>query len=231
MKPFYFQKFSVKQTHDVFRVGTDGVLLGAICPVLNADKILEAGAGSGLISLMVAQRNPNAQILAIDINENAVKLAEENFSNSSFSGRLKIKLQDYKTFNTKEKFDLIISNPPYFEANDSRKDTVARQQKELNFTELIKKSAELLSQSGTLSVIIPFESVDVFSKICLESNLFLHRKITVFGIKTSKPKRAVLDFGFTKLPTEEKEFTIESFPRKYSAEYIALTKDFHVFKE
>ena len=110
-------------------MGTDGVLLGAMCSVENAKNILEVGAGTGLVSLMLAQRNSNAEILAIDIDKNAVKLAEKNFRNSSFSERLRILNQDFKNFNGEEKFDLIVSNPPYFEENNSEKDVVARQKR------------------------------------------------------------------------------------------------------
>ena len=128
---------------NVFRVGTDGVLLGAASSVNEAKKILEVGTGTGLISLMLAQRNPNAQIHAIDIDENAVKLAAQNFENSPFKNRLAVSLEDYKNFNPKEKYDLIISNPPYFEENVSSKDIIARQQTELSFKPLIVKSKNL----------------------------------------------------------------------------------------
>ena len=117
MKPFRFQQFDIQQNADVFRVGTDAVLLGALANLSEAKNILEVGAGTGIISLMIAQRNPEAQILAIDINSEAVNISQANFSNSPFSDRIKSQLQDLKNFETEEKFDLIISNPPYFEIN------------------------------------------------------------------------------------------------------------------
>ena len=82
MKPFQFLEFTILQHINVFRVGTDGVLLGAFCNVTEAESVLEVGTGTGLISLMIAQRNPSAKISAIDINEEAVSLAKENFRNS-----------------------------------------------------------------------------------------------------------------------------------------------------
>ena len=97
MKPFRFQKFDIIQHENVFRVGTDGVLLGALCQVENAQKILEVGTGTGLISLMLAQRKANAEITALDLNEDAVKLAQENFKNSPFSERLQVFHQDFKS--------------------------------------------------------------------------------------------------------------------------------------
>ena len=99
MKSFQFKKFSIQQSKDVFRVGTDGVLLGAIANVQRAKKILEVGTGTGLISMMLAQRNFNTEIQAIDIDENAVELASKNFENSPFKNRLKVYQQDYKNYN------------------------------------------------------------------------------------------------------------------------------------
>lgn len=229
MKPFRFQKFNINQSEKVFRVGTDGVLLGIFCTVKNAKHILEVGTGSGLISLMLAQRNLEAEILAIELNSDAAKLASENFKDSPFKKQLQVIHKDYKKFKTEIKFDLIVSNPPYFEENSSEKDVIARQQTELNFDDLIEKSAQFLSDKGLLSVIIPYEEGANFEKKCSEMNLHLHRKIKIFGIKNAKPKRWILEFSNEQKDIEESEFVIEKSPRVYSDEYLELTKDFHVF--
>ena len=153
MKPFRFQQFEIHQSSDVFRVGTDAVLIGVLSNVVNAKQILEVGTGTGIISLMLAQRNANANILALDINAEAVKISQNNFSNSPFSDKIKSQLQDFKNFETDEKFDLIISNPPYFKINNSEKDVLARQRLELDFSDLIQKASQLLSDEGLFSVI------------------------------------------------------------------------------
>lgn len=231
MKDFRFQKFSVKQTESVFRVGTDAVLLSVLSNCSSAKNVLEIGTGTGIISLMIAQRNPNAKILAIDIDENAANLAQENFENSIFSERLEAKYQDFKVFESPEKFDLIISNPPYFEINNSQKDILARQKLELDFMDLTRKSSELLSDKGILSVIIPQTEKFSFIKIAEKFNLCLNRKIEIKGIQTAEPKRAILEFSFIKSETRAENFVIEKSPRNYSDEYLELTKDFHVFSE
>ncbi|MBF8458259.1 methyltransferase [Kaistella sp. G5-32] len=231
MKPFQFKNFSINQSKKVFRVGTDGVLLGALSSVKNVERILEVGTGTGLISLMLAQRNPDAQILALDINEEAINLANENFKNSPFGERLSVELQDFKDFKTQQRFDLIISNPPYFKENSSNKDILARQQTELSFENLIEKSAEILSEKGRLVVIIPFESGAYFEEISLKNKLYLSRKIQIFGIKNSAPKRWILELGLNQKEILEEEFTVEKFPRFYSEEYLELTKDFHLFQK
>ncbi|BAP33563.1 methyltransferase [Chryseobacterium sp. StRB126] len=231
MKPFTFKQFKIQQSKNVFRVGTDGVLLGALADAESAFHVLEVGTGTGLISLMLAQRNQQADFLGLDINEDAAALTKLNFENAPFCTRLKNIHQDFKTFETNEKFDLIVSNPPYFEESGSDKDKIARQTVELNFRQLIARSAQLLSEHGLLSVIIPVEAGAIFILIAEENNLFLSRRVHIKGIENSKTKRWVLEFSLTKKNLLESEFIIEKSPRKYSDQYLELTKEFHVFKE
>ncbi|WP_027387513.1 tRNA1(Val) (adenine(37)-N6)-methyltransferase [Chryseobacterium gregarium] len=230
MKPFIFKQFEIRQSADVFRVGTDGVLLGALADINDAVKVLEVGTGTGLISLMLAQRNPQAEFLGLDINQEAVELTRLNFETSPFKPRLKNIRQDFKTFTPQGKFDRIVTNPPYFEISGSDRDKIARQTVELNFSELISKSSELLSEQGVFSVIIPVEAGNEFIKIAQDNHLILIRKINVKGIENSKVKRLVLEFSLTGKPLEESEFIIEKSPRQYSDQYLELTKEFHVFK-
>lgn len=231
MKLFTFKQFSIQQSKEVFRVGTDGVLLGASASVDAASRILEVGTGTGLISLMLAQRNDKAVFTGIDINEEAVALTKINFENSPFSSRLKNAHKDFKEFETSERFDLIVSNPPYFEASQSEKDKIARQTVELNFRQLISGSSKLLSKKGIFSVIIPAEAGNDFVAIAQENHLFLVRKMNVKGIAGSNVKRLILEFSLTEKSLEESELIIEKSPRQYSDQYLELTKEFHVFKK
>jgi tRNA1Val (adenine37-N6)-methyltransferase len=229
MKPFRFQKFDILQHKNVFRVGTDGVLLGALCKVENAQKILEVGTGTGLISLMLAQRNANAEITALDLNEDAVKLAQENFKNSPFSERLQVFYQDFKIFESQKEFDFVVCNPPFFEENNSVKDILARQQVELTFRNLIEKASKILSSEGIFSVIIPSESAQEFENLAEDFDLYLVRKVNIFGIENGVLIRNVLEFSKKKSALETLDFTIEKSPRKYSDQYLELTKEFHIF--
>jgi len=231
VKPFSFKQFTIQQSKNVFRVGTDGVLLGALADVKNAFSVLEIGTGTGLISLMLAQRNPEAKFLGIDINKDAAELTKVNFQNAPFFSRLKNIHQDFKDFETEQKFDLIVSNPPYFEASDSEKDKIARQTVELNFRQLIVKSSQMLSEKGILSVIIPAEAGNNFMTTAYESGMYLVRKIIVKGIENSKVKRQILEFSKSEKRLEESELIIEKSPRQYSDQYLELTKEFHVFKK
>lgn len=231
MKPFTFKQFTIQQSKEVFRVGTDGVLLGALVDIENAFNVLEIGTGTGLISLMLAQRNSKAQFLGIDISNEAAELTKNNFEKSPFFSRLKNAHQDFKDFETGEKFDLIVSNPPYFEISDSEKDKVARQTVELNFRQLISKSSHILSEKGILSVIIPTEAGNDFMAIANENRMFLVRKINIKGIENSKVKRLILEFSLSEKDLSESEFIIEKSPRQYSDQYLELTKEFHVFRK
>ena len=114
---FQFKQFKVEQGKTAMKVGTDGVLLGAWASVGDAKNILDVGTGTGLIALMLAQRNQNAEISAIDIDRNAVEQAAENAEQSPWSGRISIFESDYNHFRVGVSclFDLIVSNPPYFE--------------------------------------------------------------------------------------------------------------------
>ncbi len=231
MKPFTFKQFVIQQSKEVFRVGTDGVLLGALANIENAFNILEVGTGTGLISLMLAQRNPEAQFLGIDINKDAAELTKFNFEKSPFFSRLKNNHQDFKNFETDKKFDLIVSNPPYFEVSGSEKDKIARQTVELNFSQLISKSSMLLSKNGVFSVILPAETGNDFIAIAIENGMYLIRKINIKGIENSKVKRLILEFSLSEKDLIESEFIIEKSPRQYSDQYLELTKEFHVFRK
>ncbi|MBQ0151558.1 MAG: methyltransferase [Chryseobacterium sp.] len=230
MKPFKFKQFEILQSKEVFRVGTDGVLLGAFADVDDAQNVLEVGTGTGLISLMLAQRNNKAQFCGLDIQEAAFSLTKNNFENSPFADRMEANLVDFKSFESKYTFDLIVSNPPYFEESTSNKDKIARQTVELNFEQLISKSASLLSDKGLFSVIIPAEIGESFIAIAKANLLFLNRKINIFGIENSKVKRLILEFTLNETQVQELEFIIEKSPRQYSDAYIELTKEFHIFK-
>lgn len=231
MKDFHFKQFSVAQNEEVFRVGTDAVLLGALSSVVNAENILEVGSGSGIISLMLAQGNKSANILAIDIDKSANELSELNFENSPFSSRLTSRNIDFKKLSSAAKFDLIICNPPYFEVTaQSDKDKSARQKIHLNFSELILNASRLLDEKGIFSVIIPAESGEEFEKLAFQNSLYLSKKIIIFGRENLKPKRLILEFKKEKTLTEISEFIIEKSPRKFSDDYLEITKDFHLFK-
>ena len=231
LKPFQFKNFQISQSTSVFRVGTDGVLLGSLMSCENVSNGLEVGTGTGLISLMAAQRNSSLKISALDISEKAHQLSEVNFNNSVFKERIQSVLCDFKEFGADVQYDLIFSNPPYFEENNSTKDVLARQQVELSFSELIKKASELISKTGLFSVIIPSEVSDYFIIEAEKFGFYLLNKINIYGIENGNLKRNILEFSMTERDLIISDFVIEKSPRQYSDQYLELTKEFHIFKK
>lgn len=230
-KPFRFKQFEIFQDKTAMKVGTDGVLLGAWSNLETGDNILDIGAGTGLISLMLAQRFPNSRVDAIEIDYDAFLQAKENFEHSIFSERLKIKNTSLQVYSSDKKYDLIVSNPPFFTVNnsvdfDARKQ--ARQQETLTFAELIEKSAKLLHKEGVASFIIPYDQMDVFCEKTAQNDLKLSRIVLVKGSSSSPIKRVLLEFSFQERIVRKEELVIERERHQYTNEYISLTKDFYL---
>ena len=157
---FQFKQFTVRHDKCAMKVGTDGVLLGAWAPVQDVKRILDVGAGSGLISLQLAQRNPEAVITSVEIDPAAAAQAQENIQSSPWSNRMEVVCCDFRKYHPEDKFDLIVSNPPYFvdalRCPDNQR-CMARHTSELNYELLFGHSAHLLSEQGVISIIIPAE--------------------------------------------------------------------------
>ncbi len=159
IKPFQFKQFAVAQEHCAMKVGTDGVLLGAWAKApLEVQTILDIGTGSGLIAMQLAQRFAEAKVWAIDIDAGAYKQACENFQNSPFADRLCVEHTALQDFQTEQKFDCIVSNPPFFTDgilpnNEMRK--LARHTTNFSFELFFEKAFSLLNEQGLLSIIVP----------------------------------------------------------------------------
>jgi len=229
--PFLFKQFTIKQDLCAMKVGTDGVLLGAWASP-NNNNILDIGSGSGLIALMLAQRNQNSQITAIDIDKNAYLQSLENVIKSKWQNRievLNIALQDYKPNNM---YDLIVTNPPYFidafkAPNRSR--NTARHTQDLPFIDLINAVTSLLSNNGKFALILPLEEGKLFLDLALQHSLFLNRRCLVKPNNIKPAKRVMMEFSFFENLIVEEELIIETDKRhQYSKDYISLTKDFYL---
>lgn len=212
------------------KIGTDGVLLGAWVNAENPQKILDIGTGTALILLMLAQRFPDSELTGIEIDENAFEEAEFNISQSKFHDRCEVFHSSLQEFNSEEKFDLIVSNPPFFELthkeNSSR--NTARQQSDLTFKELILNAEKHLSSNGKFAVIIPFESEKYFINLASNFNLFPTKITRVKGNENASFKRSLLLFSRNEMEAEIDELIIEISRNIYTEEYISLTKDFYL---
>lgn len=214
------------------KVGTDGVLLGAWSEVENAGKILDIGTGTGLIALMAAQRNPLAEIDALEIEENACKQAEENVSASPWATRIKIIPIALQNYNPGILYDSIICNPPFFNKSTKAPDpgrTLARHNETLPPHQLLANTARLLASGGYFCVILP--TAEALALIAESPRYQLYpAHITEVVPTPGKPtKRVLIKFCTTPVPVQEDKLTLELSRHQYSHEYIQLTKEFHPF--
>lgn len=235
MSIFQFKQFSVNQDQTAMKIGTDGVLLGAWTPIDNNPKsVLDIGTGTGIIALMLAQRCDAEQIDALEIDENAYEQAVENFECSPWGDRLFCFHAGLDEFidDPEDEYDLIVSNPPFFSedyrsANEQR--DLARFQEAMPFEELVEAADLLLSENGIFSVIIPFNEEDRFIELCAEVELFPIKVTRVKGTQNTKIVRSLLAFKRYELSVlTADELVIEISRHEYTAEYIALTKDFYL---
>ena len=226
---FAFKEFIVRQDKCSMKLGTDSVLIGAWAQEPKAKTILDIGTGTGVIALMLAQKT-NAFIDAIDISADACIQAKENFSHSKWSKRLSLYNSALQDYSPKIKYDLIVSNPPYFILPNTHKDkkgTQARYTHMLSFSELAEGVVRLLSETGRFCVILPIHEGAMFTNEAEKRNLFLTNFVWVKTTSRKKfPKRILLDFSFTKKdPIEDSLLVIQSNNR-YTEEYKALVKDY-----
>lgn len=241
MKPFKFKEFTIHQDRCAMKVGTDGVLLGAWASLKNnPHSILDIGAGTGVIALMLAQRSHADTIEAIELDAAAYEQCTDNFENSIWSDRLFCFHAGFDEFVDEytaedpedvELYDLIVSNPPFYSEDVSSGNTArdqARQNTSLPFDELVSGVAKLLAPGGIFSTIIPFKEEVEFSTLAAKENLFPTRITRVKGSKNTEIKRSLLEFSNTPTPPSINELIIENERHSYTSAYIELTKDFYL---
>lgn len=230
---FKFKQFSIKQDQTAMKVGTDGVLIGAWTNAKNPNYILDIGSGTGLVSLMLAQKYPLSKIHAVEIEKYASLEANDNFKDSKWSKNLTIFNEDFLDFaeKTKIKYDLIVSNPPFFENSLKGKEKnrqIARHNNLLPFDNLAKKIKKLISEKGKFCVIIPFENhIEFIHKF--EKELIICNQITYIKHNTNKPiKRVIIEFS-KKITFVKKNELYIKVKDDYSSKYKNLTKDYYLF--
>lgn len=230
MNQFHFKKFSVYQIDEVHKVGTDAMLLGAFAEVTNPKNILDIGTGTGVLGLMLAQKYPNANISAIDNNESAYKLAKSNLESFIDKSQLKVLCTDFLSLSDKTRYDLVISNPPFY--RNAKKSPVenrntARHEVFLPFKSLFSKVKTVLTSNGVFWIIFPFENQQEIMLYASENNLSPINQIQING-KPNHPVRYIMSFELTKPEKVNKSlFTIRDDKGKYTSEYLQLTKEFH----
>jgi len=229
---FSFKQFTISQDKSAFKVGTDGVLLGAYADITGVKRILDIGSGTGLIAIMLAQRCA-AEIVALEPDYESFIQACENAKLSKWSSRISVEHTDLQNYcQGKDKFDLIVTNPPYF--NDSLKNpdprkSASRHTHSLTADEILDGVSRLIADDGRLQLIMPYIEGNIFIADAHKYDLFCNNVLKIKPLSTSEIRRLILTFSKKRLKVAEKFLTIEQGKRhEFTEEYINLTKDFYL---
>ncbi|MDD6000566.1 MAG: tRNA (adenine(22)-N(1))-methyltransferase TrmK [Bacteroidales bacterium] len=229
---FRFKQFTIYQDRTAMKISTDGIVLGACCEFGKAKKVLDVGTGTGLLSLMAAQKSL-ADITAVEINQDAYNQAIENVEKSKFASRVKIVNGDFiKLFSdSAEHFDYIVSNPPFFRnslKSSSQGRSIARHEDSLPFEKFVPTVARLLTSGGTFSVILPESERLYFNRLCIANGMHICGKTIVKSFENSDPLRVILHFSKSFLQMKQEVLVIYSTQNIYTQQFKNLVKDFYI---
>jgi tRNA1Val (adenine37-N6)-methyltransferase len=227
---FRCKQFVINQDRCSMKVCTDAMFLGAVADVTDAATVLDIGTGTGLLSLMIAQRQPDAKILALDIDPNAVSQATDNVAESIFKHQIEVKELDIKQLQGQQ-FDMIISNPPFYQASllpSSKPNLKSHHASTLNFEELLQAVSRLLQPEGVFNVLLPTFEFEQFMQLALNQGFRLKKR---YDLRNSAIKNTFRVVGvFVRTETKLIEETViiyDQEPSIYSAHFKAIMKDFY----
>lgn len=226
---FKFKQFEVDQTGCAMKINTDGVLLAALLEFESPKNILDIGTGTGVLALMMAQRFTSAKVTAVEIDELASATAGRNFQKSAFGKRLAINNVAIEQFITAQKFDLIISNPPFFVndlKNTEEKKGIARHTSEQFFANLIVKVNAILANDGRFWFILPIKQAELLIKYALENGLFPAKRIELHSDQFKPAFRWIVCLDRRNFETKIEQFYIYESEKNYTKAYKELLKDF-----
>lgn len=227
---FKFKEFEVNQTGCAMKINTDGVLLGAIATQNNPQYGLDIGTGTGVIAMMLAQRFPKMQIDAVEIDESAANAATGNFAGSKFAIRTAAHLSPIANYQTSRKYELIVSNPPFF-VNDLKnpelRKGIARHADEEFFNSLLQKASEILSPEGTFWLILPVKQAELLVEDAITYGLLLQKRIEICSDLSRPVIRHIICLS-KKIPAPLTSETFYIYESKgvHTAAYKQLLKDF-----
>ena len=232
MSVFQFKQFTVYQSLAAMKVGTDSIILGSAIKIKSKYKrILDVGTGTGLLSLMLAQKSTNSNITAVEIDSNSYHQAKVNIDKSKWRNRINLIHADAKQLEIDHKYDLIICNPPYF--SKSKKSMItsknsARHQVELTFKDLVNLWGKLGNNDSDLVCIVPINESEKLHKMVKNNGNYLTYYLEVRSNPNSNPKRVVMLFSKNKMETKKSKLCIHNNEGGYSEAYINMTKDFYL---
>ena len=229
--PFEFKQFKIAHDKCSMKVGVDGVLIGSWAKHDKPKYILDIGTGSGLIALMMQQRYPESKIIGIEPNINSYHQALDNFKNTNFKHQPTAYQNTLSNFHPIKKFDIIVSNPPFFKesvsSNNNDRDQ-ARQALFLPLDEILAFATKHLTPSGTLNLVYPTCDLKQIKTTALKHQLSIRRLCTVLPNLKKPSKRILIELSLSPTTTENETIVIETSRHQYSNEYRTLTKDFYL---
>lgn len=229
-KGFKFKQFEINGGQCGMPVSTDGVLLGAWIDLKNVTRVLDIGTGTGLLALMCAQRQLNAEVLAIDIDEHAAATARLNAEHSPWTTRIRIERADILTFSFTDSFDAIICNPPYFNSGEqslTQQRATARHTDSLSHEALLDRCQTLLQEQGRASFILPIAEGQAFIALAQKLNFHCTRLCEVKPTEAKTENRLLIELRKQYIECQHQQLTIRD-KLEYSEDFIALTKDFYL---
>ena len=231
---FQFKQFRINQDRCAMKITTDACILGAWTPLLpGVKKVLDIGTGTGLLSLMLTQRNPGISIDAVELEHEAMEQAIENVKNSIWPGRIKVIEADIKEYDSGYKYDLIISNPPFFNnslLSSKDPENRARHTISLSYTELLKAIQVNLSDTGYASVLLPSPEYFQFYELLNGVGLYESRKLLIKHTIHSEVKRVISVFSKTKREKAfSSELVIKEDRQNYTAAFNELLAHFYLY--
>lgn len=227
---FQFKQFFIAHDQCAMKVNTDGILLGAIANTDHTRTILDLGTGTALVALMLAQRASSTQITALELDESAFQQASHNVAQSPWEDRIDVIQTDVMQWTSTQQYDLIVSNPPYFEhslATKSKQRDLARSVIHRHIDWLIQ-AKKWLHPQGKISFILPFDSGIKLISQAEQEKLYCIEHWKIKTTPTSPYKRSVLTFSLQDLTLKEQELTIYNEHHQYRDEFKQLTKDFYL---
>ena len=232
---FRFKQFKINQIGATLKVCTDSCLFGAwIAQNYKGLKVLDVGTGTGLLALMYAQKNPKSHILALEIDTESAALSKNNFMQSPWSQRLEskcISLQDFVKEYKDSRFDLLFCNPPFFEnqlPSKKHQHKLAKHSACLTKTELIFSFTQLLSENGTVCVLLPPYEATTFAEMAKDAGFHLKENVTIRNKTGQAAFRHILCFGKKEGNLILSELTIYQSDKIYSPEFQALLNNYYL---
>lgn len=228
---FQFKKFKINHHPEVFKFGTDAALLATWANITDTESILEIGAGTGVISLIMAQRNPTARITGIDISKSAIDLANQNLADFPLPNELNFVHSSIQNFQTEPSFAHIVSNPPFFEKSTpspSQLKNMARHTNELSLYDLLLHSKRLLKPKGTISIIYPVRYLNAILENAEKLALYPIQIVQTRSTPKKPIKRVLISLGLKECETQHSELIINGEKQEYSPTVFEMFKPFYL---